>query len=55
LSLEVAKAREVLGVRPRWRLEQAVERTMKWYRARRAGADALALCRSEVVDYEALH
>ena len=38
LALEVAKARFALDVRPRWPLEEAVRRTMGWYRAMRSFA-----------------
>ena len=31
LALEIAKARTLLGVQPRWTLETAVEKTMNWY------------------------
>ena len=54
LVLEIVKARVVLGVRPRWKLTQAVNRTMAWYRAQHDGADAQTLCHSEIAAYEAL-
>lgn len=53
LALEPAKARTVLGVVPRWNLPQAVTRTMAWYRAHHAGADARALCLADIDAYEA--
>lgn len=53
LALEVAKAREELGIRPEWPLEKAVQRTMVWYRGLSAGRDAKALCESDIQDYEA--
>lgn len=55
LALEVAKARGVLGVAPRWTLAEAVRRTMAWYRAQADGADARALCSAELAAYEATH
>jgi CDP-glucose 4,6-dehydratase len=54
LALEIAKARMVLGVRPRWALAQAVARTMAWYRAQQSGADAHTLCKTDIADYEAV-
>jgi CDP-glucose 4,6-dehydratase len=48
LALEVAKAREALGVQPRWGLEQAVERTLQWYRGLAEGASAQALCEADL-------
>ena len=53
LSLEVAKARVALGVSSQWSLIEAVNRTMAWYRAQQEGADARALCESEITAYEA--
>jgi len=53
LALETAKARTLLGQQPRWTLSQTVERTMAWYQAQHAGADALALCWSDMDAYEA--
>jgi CDP-glucose 4,6-dehydratase len=54
LALEIAKARRTLGVVPQWPLFEAIDRTMKWYRSQREGADARELCFSEIADFEAL-
>jgi CDP-glucose 4,6-dehydratase len=51
--LETAKARTVLGVYPRWALAESVRRTMAWYRQQQVGADALALCLDDIVQFEA--
>lgn len=53
LALEVAKARTLLGITPRWGIEESVRRTMEWYRAVNAGADAQTLCLAEIAAYEA--
>jgi CDP-glucose 4,6-dehydratase len=53
LSLEIAKARTVLGIAPRWPLAEAVRRTMAWYRALHDGADARALCETDIRAFEA--
>jgi CDP-glucose 4,6-dehydratase len=53
LALEVAKARTVLGVKPRWALAQSVQRTVHWYRQLHSGADPLALCQADISAYEA--
>ncbi|CDZ66563.1 CDP-glucose 4,6-dehydratase [Neorhizobium galegae bv. orientalis] len=53
LALETAKARHMLGIEPRWSLTEAVDRTMKWYRAQNDGADVRALCEAEIAEYEA--
>ncbi len=54
LALEVAKARILLGIAPKWALAETVNRTMTWYRAQQAGADARNLCEAEIAAYEAL-
>jgi len=54
LALEVAKARMVLGVNPKWLLDESVIRTMKWYKAQHQGANARFLCETEISDYEVL-
>lgn len=53
LALETAKARHMLGIEPRWSLAEAVDRTMKWYRAQNDGADVRSLCEAEIAEYEA--
>lgn len=52
LALETAKARAVLGIEPRWSLEQAVERSMVWYRAQHGGANARDLCMADLEAFE---
>lgn len=53
LALETSLARETLGVRPRWSVEEAVRRTMNWFRDWEQGTDARALCEREIAEYEA--
>lgn len=53
LALETAHARHTLGIVPRWGLTTAVARTMDWYRAQHAGADARALCLADLDAWEA--
>jgi CDP-glucose 4,6-dehydratase len=52
LALETAKARVALGMQPKWGLADTVKRTMKWYQAQHAGADARELCLAEIAQYE---
>ena len=54
LALEVAKARLLLGVNPKWLIDESVSRTMEWYKAQRQGANARFLCETEIGDYEVL-
>ncbi|MDO9271431.1 MAG: CDP-glucose 4,6-dehydratase [Rugosibacter sp.] len=51
LALDIARAQTLLDVNPRWTLNEAVTRTMRWYRAQHAGADARALCEDEIAAY----
>ena len=53
LALDIAKAKNVLGVSPVWTLVEAVKRTMAWYRAQRDGADARQLCAADISNFEA--
>ena len=53
LALEIAKARTVLGISPRWSLVESVQRTIQWYRRHSEGADARALCEEDITAYEA--
>ena len=55
LTLEVAKARTLLGVSPKWHLAEAVQRTMAWYKAHHQGLDARSLCDAEIAAFEALY
>ena len=52
LALEVAKARTVLGIKPRWSLREAVGQTMSWYRHQHEGGDARTLCETDIGIYE---
>ena len=52
LALEVARARAELGVAARWSLNEAIERTMRWYRRQSQGESALALCEADIADHE---
>ncbi len=54
LTLEVAKVRLALGVKPRLDLTRAVHDTLDWYRDQHQGADARALCEAQIAAFEAL-
>jgi CDP-glucose 4,6-dehydratase len=51
LALETAQSRKVLGVQPRWSLEEAVARTMAWYRSVHDGGDARTQCLQDLSDF----
>ena len=52
LALEVAHAREVLGVAARWPLAEAIFRTMRWYRRVGEGASAAAQSAEDLDAFE---
>jgi len=53
LTLDIAKARNVLGYRPRWSLLEAVQRTLSWYRRQRQGERVDVLCEEDIAAFEA--
>jgi CDP-glucose 4,6-dehydratase len=52
LSLETTKAKGLLGIFPRWGLEEAIGRTMNWYSRYLDSANAQDLCYSDLSDFE---
>jgi CDP-glucose 4,6-dehydratase len=52
LALEIVKSREILGVQPYWSLQQAINRTMQWYRKQQQGVNARSLCEADISDYQ---
>lgn len=52
LALEIAKARTLLGMHPKWNLPESVTRAVRWYRQQQAGGDARALCEAEIDEHE---
>lgn len=53
LRLDSARARAELGWRPRWPLEMALQRSVDWHRAWRAGRDMGAVCLEQIAEHEA--
>ena len=53
LALDIAKARTVLGHRPKWPLTEAVQRTLAWYRRQQHGERADVLCEQDIAAFEA--
>ncbi|MBY0338972.1 MAG: CDP-glucose 4,6-dehydratase [Acetobacteraceae bacterium] len=51
LSVDASRARALLGWRPRWRLAQAVARTLRFYRAQHEGARPAALVAADIAAY----
>lgn len=52
LSLEIARARGLLGFSPRWALDEAIQRTMEWYRGLHSGLKAHLLCKRDIDLFE---
>jgi CDP-glucose 4,6-dehydratase len=48
LALDNSKAKAQLGIRPVWSLQEAVSRTMAWYRRQADGENARALCEQDI-------
>ena len=53
LLLDVTRARDLLGVQPRWTLAEAVGRTASWYRRALAGESARELCLTDIEAFDA--
>ena len=51
LEVDASRARSVLGWSPRWRLDMGLYRTVEWYRAVRAGADARRVTMDQIELY----
>ncbi|MBK5929938.1 CDP-glucose 4,6-dehydratase [Halochromatium salexigens] len=52
LALEIAKARQCLGVHPRWTLQESLQRTMSWYRRQANGESAAELCAQDIAAFQ---
>lgn len=51
LEVDSAKARSALGWTPRWRIPEALRRTVAWYQAFHAGHDVRALTTTQIDEY----
>ena len=51
LRLDNTRARSLLGWQPRWKLDQALQRTAEWYRAWSQGQDLRAASLAQLDDY----
>jgi CDP-glucose 4,6-dehydratase len=52
LALEIAKSRLFTGFSPKWSLDEAIARTMRWYRLSHQGKEASMLCEADITAYE---
>jgi len=53
LALDISRAREVIGFEPRWSTEEAIVRTMSWYRRFHEGEQARSLCLEDIDSFAA--
>ncbi|WBY07958.1 hypothetical protein PIB19_22395 [Sphingomonas sp. 7/4-4] len=53
LKLDSSLARTQLGWQPRWPLERALEKSVEWHRAWRAGENVQTVCIAQIAEYEA--
>ncbi|ALS66396.1 CDP-glucose 4,6-dehydratase [Pandoraea apista] len=53
LKLDIAKARSVLGWRPRWNLATALAKITAWQQAQLRNEDVRALCIAQIAEYSA--
>ncbi|MBI3728194.1 MAG: CDP-glucose 4,6-dehydratase [Burkholderiales bacterium] len=51
LALDASKLKQTLGIAPRWNLQQAVSRSMHWYRDFALGQQAEMLCDRDIVAF----
>ena len=52
LHLQIDKAQQELGWRPRWDFRTTVERTVNWYRYTKNGSDANSNCLADIAYYQ---
>ncbi|CAM8634286.1 WcaG Nucleoside-diphosphate-sugar epimerases [Oxalobacteraceae bacterium] len=52
LFLDNSKAKNILGIKPRWNIDQAIRRTAEWHKKLDAGEFASRLCSDDITFYE---
>jgi len=52
LKLDSSKARTRLGWRPRWNLDVALDKTIEWHQAWRAGQNMRQVCETQILAYD---
>lgn len=51
LNLDVTKAYVMLGWRAKWSLQEALEKTVDWYKAYLSSVDMYHFCEKQIIDY----
>ena len=52
LALENFKASKLIGVSPKWNLQETINRTIDWYIAHYAGVNSRSLCEKDITAFE---
>jgi CDP-glucose 4,6-dehydratase len=52
LTLEIAKAKLILGVKPVWNVKESIDKTVEWYKNFNNGMQAYGLCEADIESYE---
>lgn len=55
LKLDCSKFKRALGWRPRWHIDEAVEKTVEWSRCYLEGGDVNALMKKQISEYLGVH
>ena len=51
LSLDIRKAKRILGWKPKWGFEKTIEETVKWYENVRRGENPMTVTRNQIMEY----
>lgn len=51
LKLDCSKLKSTFGWKPRWHIEEAVEKTVEWTKVWRSGGDVLAVMNHQITEY----
>ena len=54
LKLDSSKAHNQLGWQPRWKLQTALQKTLKWHEAWRNAEDMRSVTLAQITDYQSL-
>lgn len=51
LKLDCSKIKNLMGIAPKWNIQQAVEKTVEWTRCYLAGGDVYAMMQNQIQEY----
>ena len=52
LSLDTTKVNQILGLKPRWTLNETIQKTINWYVNNIDGKSARNLCNDDINEFE---